>query len=317
MAGRVKAAVVALVCALPGAAAAQSAQPVTAGGETLAVETSGSVRSYEADWLVNPLRELELGGQLRFIMAPESNLTTDDDGELRFTDVAIFRATARHSFGGRLEISLGADLLAKQPSFLDEKVFQGADGGARFSLAKSWALWLSGAGGPLLDDRGAWGEAALGLQARTSIDDTIRFQASLGGAATELFAGEAGHPWFVESSAHGEAVLRAPRGEFAGWLGVDYRIPIVEEDDDTGIDPTVRLNFQLGVLLGYVGSWDLYSAVTWVDRGDVEDPSSTLPILDGGFDQVHLLFGANRRWDLASKEEKNDLVLQMSDRPSS
>lgn len=317
MAGRVIVALVALACGA-GAAAAQPTAPATPGVE-LAVETSGaSVRSYDEDWLVNPLNELELGAMLRFLMAPESSLTDDDDGELRFTDVGIFRAAARYSFGRRFEIAAGADLLAKQPSFLDEPIFQGADGALRFSLAPKWALWLRGAGGPLLADEGAWGEAATGAQARTSIDETIHFQASLGGATTRLFAGEDGHPWFVEAVAHGETVLRSPRGEVAGWLGVDYRVPVVEEDDGTGLDPTVRLNFQLGVMLGYVGKWDLFSAVTWVDRGDVEDPSSTLPILDGGFDQVHLLFGANRRWDLSTAQDRQDLILEMAkDRPQS
>ena len=99
------------------------------------------------------------------------------------------------------------------------------------------------------------------------------------------------------------------RGEFAGWLGVDYRVPLATVDEDTMLDPQVRLNFQLGAMIGYVGKWDLYVIYAVVDRGDVESPDTTLPLLDGGFDQSQLVFGAARRFDLEPK--KSDQALQI------
>ena len=275
-------------------------------GESVSV---ASVRSYAADWLVNPFRELELGGAFRFVTAPESNLTSEDDGELRFSDVGIFHAGARYSFARRFEVAAGVDLLAKQPSWLDEPAWNGGDLGFRFSLGKNWALWARGAGGPLLADAGAWGEAASGLQARTSIHETIRFQAAAGVSGTRLFMGEdSGRPWFTELVSHGEAVLRAPRGEVAGWLGVDYRVPLAHSDGNLEIDPQTRLNFQLGLMLGYVGAWDLYAVYAVVDRGDVEDPATTLPLLDGGFDQSQLIFGGARRFDLEDPAKKDEIL---------
>jgi len=288
----------------------QDSAPAVAGGETMTV-AGASVRSYAEDWLVNPFRELEIESSFRFLTAPESNLTPADGGELRFTDVGIFHAGARYSFARRFEVAGGIDLLAKQPSYLDEPAWNGGDLGLRFSLGKKWALWASGGGGPLLDDAGAWGTAAAGLQARTSIDETIRFQAAAGVSGTRLYMGEdSGRPWFTELVSHGEALLRAPRGEVAGWLGVDYRVPLADADGTVDIDPQVRLNFQVGFMLGYVSKWDLYMVYAVVDRGDVEDPATTLPMLDGGFDQSQIIFGAARRFDLEDPEKKNE-ILQM------
>jgi hypothetical protein len=301
-----------LVAAAGGTALAQveDSAPRAAGAESVSV-AGGSVRSYAEDWLVNPLRELEVEGSFRFVTAPESGLTSEDDGELRFTDVGIFHAGARYSFARRFEVAGGIDLLAKQPSWLDEPVFNSAGLGFRFSLGRKWALWAGGGGGPLLGDLGAWAEAGAGLQARTSIDETIRFQASSGVAGTRLYMGEdSGRPWFTELVSHGEALLRSPRGEIAGWIGVDYRIPLADADGTVEIDPQTRLNFQLGLMLGYVSKWDLYVIFGVVDRGDSEDPATTLPILDGGFDQSQLIFGAARRFDLED-DKKKDQILQM------
>jgi hypothetical protein len=303
-----------VIAATAGSARAQveDAAPASA-GEALSVSGS-SVRSYAADWLVNPFRELEIESSFRFVTAPETNLSSEDGGELRFTDVGIFHAGARYSFARRFEVAGGIDLLAKQPSYLDEPAWNGGDLGLRFSLGHKWALWARGAGGPLLADLGAWGDAAGGLQARTSIDETIRFQAAAGVSGTKLFMGEdRGRPWFTELVSHGEVLLRSPRGEVAGWLGVDYRVPLADADSAVEIDPQVRLNFQLGMMLGYVGSWDLYAIYAVIDRGDIEDPETTLPVLDGGFDQSQLIFGAARRFDLEDPKKKDE-ILQIIER---
>lgn len=309
MTARLALAFLAVTAATPAALAqVEDSTPAVVSGDSMSV-AGASVRSYAADWLVNPFRELEVESSFRFVTAPESNLTADDDGELRFTDVGIFHAGARYSFARRFEVAAGVDLLAKQPSYLDEPAFDGADLGFRYSLGKNWALWAGGGGGPLLDDAGAWGDAAAGLQARTSIDETIRFQASAGVSGTRLFMGEdSGRPWFTELVSHGEALLRTPRGEVAGWLGVDYRVPLADIDGTVQIDPKVRLNFQLGFMLGYVNKWDLYMIYAVVDRGDIEEPDTTLPILDGGFDQSQIIFGAARRFDLEDDKKKDEIL---------
>src|SRR5262249_10610977 len=138
--------------------------------------------------------------------------------------VGIVHAGLRYSFAHRLEVSGGADILAKQPSDYDEPVFNAGDLGLRLGLTEKWALWASGSAGPMLGDLGSWADVATVVRARTSIDEPIRFQASLGGAYTRLLYHDGGWPWFVEVVAHGEASLRSPRGEIAGWLGIDYRV---------------------------------------------------------------------------------------------
>lgn len=296
-----------VLCALvtPATALAQptavDVQPTAARTESMG--TGSSSRSYAADWMVNPLPELEVGVSLKFITAPENPLSPDDE-EIRFTDIGIFNAGARYSFAKRFEAYGGFDLLAKQPSYLDEPILTAASGGLRMALGETWALWAQGGGGPLMNDVGAWGSASAGIQKRKSIDETVRFQGSLGSSNTRLFMGDAsGRPWFSEVAAHGEAVLRSPRGEFAGWLGADYRVPIYHDDGNLDIDPQVRLNFQVGMMLGYIDNWDLFTAFTFVDRGDIQDPATTLPMIDGGFDQAQIVFGAARHFDMADKED--------------
>jgi hypothetical protein len=42
--------------------------------------------------------------------------------------------------------------------------------------------------------------------------------------------------------------------------------------------------------------WDLFAELVVLDRGDLSHPATTLPILDGGFDQTHLVVGLTRRF---------------------
>ena len=304
---------VAAGAASPASAQVRDAAPAVSTGD--AVELSGTARSYVADWLVNPERQLEIGGELTFVTAPESPFPAapgEPGRKLRLTDVGLFQPHVRYSTGGHIEVAAALSLLAKQPSYLDEPVVQAGSLGLRDGLGHSWALWATGAGGQLLGDAGNWGSLAVGAQARTSIDRTIRFQASLGGAATQLYAGDdSGRPWFAEIVAHGEAVLRSPRGEVGTWLGVDYRVPVAHDGGTVGLDPSVRLGLQVGALIGYVDKWDLYVAASAVNRGDIEDPRTTLPILDGGFDQTQIMFGGARRFDIASGDDK-DQALRMA-----
>jgi len=50
------------------------------------------------------------------------------------------------------------------------------------------------------------------------------------------------------------------------------------------------------MLVGVTKSLDLFVETSILDRGDLEDGRTTLPILSGGFDQKRVLFGFNRRF---------------------
>ena len=63
------------------------------------------------------------------------------------------------------------------------------------------------------------------------------------------------------------------------------------------IDPQPRLDFHAGTVLSIVKEWDLFADFAVIDRGDVANPATRLPILDGGFDQKQIVFGVIRHID--------------------
>ena len=67
-------------------------------------------------------------------------------------------------------------------------------------------------------------------------------------------------------------------------------------DPTTGlaIDPQPRLDFHAGTVLSIVKEWDLFADFAVIDRGDLSNPATRLPILDGGFDQKQIVFGVIR-----------------------
>lgn len=75
-----------------------------------------------------PRKNAELGGEMAFITAqslPSDGALADTaSDEARFTDIALFRARARGSFSDTFELYGGTELLAKQPTTLDEPIWQ-------------------------------------------------------------------------------------------------------------------------------------------------------------------------------------------------
>ncbi|OJT21102.1 hypothetical protein BO221_29995 [Archangium sp. Cb G35] len=61
------------------------------------------------------------------------------------------------------------------------------------------------------------------------------------------------------------------------------------------------MNFRLGAVLSYIEDWDLFAELIVNDRGELSEPTTTLPILDGGFDQTLLLLGVTRRFQRDSR----------------
>jgi hypothetical protein len=287
-----------IVFSLPGAALAQSrtapAVSRPAAMESYGSDAGGRVRSTASEWMIDPRFTTEVGAELRFLT---SRVGLADE-PLRFTDVGLAGLSVRHAFGARAEIAAGVDLLAKHPTWLDEPVLQSLHAAARVALASHWVLWARAAGSPLLGGLGRGGQASGGLEARSRIHETIAFQGTLGGAYTPLLLEGGDRAWLAELAATGQALVRTPGGEAALWLGADYRIPLAHRDAPALVlDPQVRLGFTAGCVLGWIDRWDLYAAVGVIDRGEADAPGTTLPILDGGFDQTQVVFGAVRRWE--------------------
>jgi hypothetical protein len=74
-------------------------------------------------------------------------------------------------------------------------------------------------------------------------------------------------------------------------MTLEWKKPI---HDVLAFDPQPRLDFHAGTVLSLVKEWDLYADFSVIDRGDLANPATRLPILDGGFDQKQIVFGMIR-----------------------
>jgi hypothetical protein len=222
----------------------------------------------------------EVGGSLNFVTGDGSPAL--GDRRLRFTDVVLVRTHAAATWGRRVQIFGGGDVLAKQPSTTDESVWQGALLGTRVDFGPTWSGWARAEGGPALVDAGHWLSGDAAVQHRLSLVDELFVETALGGAYTRLFSEDAAAaaPWFVEVLANLGLALRDHAGKAALWIAFDFRFPAAgapdrDAPDATGafIDPQTRVNFRVG------------------GRGQVTKVVDLLPVLNAGFDQQQLVFG--------------------------
>jgi hypothetical protein len=278
-----------------------------------AVETSdvirgggGSHRGIAQDYLVAPSGG-ELTAQMRFLMTEPSL-----GGEaMKFSDLALFGLGGRWSLFSKLELSLEASFLAKQPSFTDEKPWQSIGGAIRSPIGKRAALQISAAGGHLIDHEGMWTKEALIVEWRKPIMEMLQFDLAGGVDGVSLSAPNAPSAFITEVAFSTSALFRVPNGVWGGWVGMAYAIPVAfrGEDPTTGasVDPQPRLDFRIGTVLSLVKEWDLFAEFAIVDRGDMEDPATRLPILEGGFDQQQVILGVTRHIE-AKRPRRNDAM---------
>jgi hypothetical protein len=250
-----------------------------------------------------PSRGWELGASIDFMTTSGAGL---GERPLEFTDLVLFRVHALVAIGRRGELFGGVDLLPKQPSFTDEHRWQGALVGGRIRFSDAFSAYARGQFGPNLDHDGFWtvGEAA--VQYRRDIAERVLFwESSLGGTYTQLaFDGPNDTQFFqTELLTQTGIALRDRKGLFAAWLSFGFHFPLVSRPtiampDASGraLDPQVRVGMSAGMLVGVNPGLDLFVEGSVFDRGDLDDPATTLPILSGGFDQRRILFGFNRRF---------------------
>ncbi len=234
----------------------------------------------------------ELGASLDFLTRDRARGVD----ELKFTDVVLFRLHGLMSIGARLELFAGVDLLPKQPSDTRELVWQGAILGTRVALPKGLSAYARGHGGPALGRDGYWalGEAALRSQVHIT-DRTLFWDSTLGGTYTRLFPDDDSRKklWQTELLAQTGLGIRDRRGQFAVWLTFGFHFPLAVGRE---LDPQTRVSVLMGALLGVTKATDLFIEYQVLDRGDLEYPATTLPVLAGGFDQTRVVFGFNRRF---------------------
>lgn len=296
----------AAVLALGGTASAESIDDSATRQELSVV--SGSARGVAHDYLVLP-RGGELTAQMKFVTAGPLL----DDKKLEFTDLALFGLTGRWSLFSKLEVSASVDLLPKQPAYTDEKSWQSAGITFRSPLGRRVAVSLSGSGGHLMNHSGMWTREALMLEWKKSIDDDfLAFDVAagingLGLAAPDTTTSTA---FITELAVKTTAMFRVPNGKWGGWVGIGYAVPVQASGHDPTteirIDPQPRLDFHMGTVLALVPKWDLFVDFAVLDRGELTDPSTRLPILDGGFDQRQVIFGVTRHIESKSRRTYDD-----------
>jgi len=271
-----------------------------------------SRRGVAQDYLVLPSGG-EITGQMRFLMSDPSL----GDQPMKFSDLALFGLGGRWSVFSKLELSLEANFLAKQPSFTDEKPWQSIGGTVRSPLGRRTALAISAAGGHLIGHEGNWTREALLLQWRKPIAEILQFDLAGGLDGVSLQAPRAPSAYITEVAFSTSALFREPSGHWGAWVGMAYAIPVAfrGQDPTTGasVDPQPRLDFRIGTAIS-LGTWDLFTELAIVDRGDLGDPATTLPILDGGFDQRQVILGVTRHIEGKKRRPRYDEALQIGTR---
>ncbi len=310
----------AAVAALGGTAAADSTSPDAPAAMAEGVTVGASMRGVAQDYLVAP-EGGEITGQMKFITA--DRLLGDEP--LKFTDLGLFGLTGRWSLFSKLEIAGGVDFLAKQPSYTDEKPWQDVNVALRSPLGKRVALAVSGGGGHLIGHAGMWTREAMMVEWKKPIccdeHETIAafdITGGVDGLGLSAPNGAGMNAFLTEISTQTSVQFREPTGHWGAWLGIAYAVPVQHSgaDPTTGvaIDPQPRLDFHLGTVLSLEHKWDLFADFAVVDRGDIQNPATELPILDGGFDQKQIVFGVTRHIDAPTHSSRSsDDAMRLSE----
>jgi hypothetical protein len=242
---------------------------------------------------------LELGAEL-MLLTSGAELAGASIG---FTDVGMLRLRARKSLSDELELFAATQLLAKQPSASDAALWQGALLGGQWFFAANYALALRASVGPVLDAGDGYLAISPGLVTKQRVDHHVHFELGLGYGFTALDLVAPGDALFHvhEAIAHAEIQL----GDRSGGLFARfaYHLPFASGPSEARspgryLEPSPQLNLQLGAVLvaGPNRDWDIYAACAVVDRGELDDAVTSLPILDGGFDQQQWIFGVLHRF---------------------
>jgi hypothetical protein len=283
-------------------AEAETAEVRATSGVSLAVEDSGgSVRSMSQSWMVSPHGTYVFGAKLRLLKSD----TTPFGQSAKATDLALFDLTARSSFGDRLELGVGLSVLTKEMTGMSEPTFQGGSGTLRVGLTRWAAIDFATAARPLLAELGWMVNPSASLALRGNVDRYLRFAGGAGVSWTNLFLDQADRNSFAELGVAGQIIFPVEH-HFAAWAGADYHVPITEAIGSMALDPQPRLGVHGGFAFTFVPEWNLYAEYSIIDRGSLDDPATTLPVIDGGFDQTQIIVGVSRRFHDTDRDRLRD-----------
>jgi hypothetical protein len=300
-----------LVCVASAAPHAKAQEVVLTGplAGAPAVRESGAGQSSRRDSrVVMPTGHLEVAGETAFLMSKSSPYAD----RLALTDLALFRLSVRRSFADWFELYAGGAVLPKQPTSTHASLFQGAHFGAQAEMVKGIAASLGFAAGPLFGADGVYYRTGPGLTWKPSVSEYLRFVVGLGNGWTILDYRQKTSSafWLGEVLTHAETQFGDRNASM--WVGMDYAVPFASRphaaaaDETRGyLNPQVRLNLEVGGVLSlHTDGWDVYATYTIVDRGELDKPETTLPILDGGFDQQQVVIGVEYRFEPKRRHEE-------------
>ena len=188
---------------------------------------------------------------------------------------------------------------------LTQRSFKALTSGRKRSMRRGFGAGLGVAAGPLFGAHGVFYRAGPGLSWKPSVSEYLRFVVGAGNAWTILdYQATSGSAfWLGEVVTHAETQIGDKSASM--WVGMDYAVPFASRphasapDPARGyLDPQVRLNLEVGGALSlHADGWDVYATYTIVDRGELDKPETTLPILDGGFDQQQIAIGVEYRFE--------------------
>ncbi len=272
--------------------------------------TAGSARGAAEEFLVLP-DGAEVGGRLRAITA-DGGL---GGGRLKLTDVALLDVHAQWAMARQFELDGAITVLPKQPGTTHEHVLQGGSLAIRRQLMTRTAIALSGSASALQGIPGMALDGAAAVLHKHRLNEIVTFSLEGGVASTQVRAtGAPDHPSLIEAAGHAAVLVRVPNGIWGGWMGAGYAVPIYHRGHDPvglmPLDPQPRLDLQLGTAVQLAPRWDLMLELSLLDRGELSDPATRLPILDGGFDQIQLTVGVSRRLDLSRSSHRDPLRME-------
>ncbi len=238
----------------------------------------------------------EVGGTLRTITA-DGGVGT---GRLKLTDLALFDGHLEWAVAKHYELDVQASLLAKQPSGAGEDIFQGGSLTLRRALGTWTAGAIAGSVTPLLDLGGLAYGGSLFVTHKKRLNEIVTFALAAGASSTIIAATHTvDTPWFLEGAGHAAVLVRIPNGVWGGWLGAGYALPAYHHGHDPvsgmTLDPQPRLDIDIGTGVELSEDWYLSADLMILDRGDLANPATRLPVLDGGFDQIQITVGVTRR----------------------
>jgi hypothetical protein len=216
--------------------------------------------------------------------------------------------SGRVSLGTKWELSGGLALPPKQSTVSDNPPLFGGSVMGRRGLSRRQSLYAAASAERLLQvgagrDDGVWGEAAMGWDGRSFMDEAqrwIAFSWNMGvGAGRTIGAGRGHEPWLAEAIAGiGLTGTFSADGRGVGFtLGSDFRFPMLSggtaywAPDMPDINPQTRVDLYMTLFVQLATGWSIETTVAYRDRGSIDHPETILPMLSGGFDQTTLTIG--------------------------